>query len=276
MGNQSLTFDRTADVSKLDGCNTRGLEYRWDIFKRHLPNVPQGSEVLDFGAGSLRESFDLVSRGFDVTSIDLDLDTLHAYKEKYAWPADTHHRLIATPDLFGALTKLEGQKFFLITCFDVLEHLEDPTSALRELSAHLNDSGLLFVTVPNGRTLFEIAWRIDLTLAKATGRYMKPGEPHLQRNSPTKWKAIINKAGLAVVDHEMHIGFFANSCAAVLQVPLALSARIARKLGAGFDGVGLAERATKRIAPTMDFLDQHTRSLRGLYGWNLFVISKVK
>ena len=29
-----LTFDRTDDVSKLEGCNTRGVEYRWDIFTK--------------------------------------------------------------------------------------------------------------------------------------------------------------------------------------------------------------------------------------------------
>ena len=26
-----LTFDRTDDVSKLEGCNTRGVEYRWEV-----------------------------------------------------------------------------------------------------------------------------------------------------------------------------------------------------------------------------------------------------
>lgn len=60
------TFDRTSDVSKLEGCNTRGIEYRWSIFERELATVPAGACALDFGAGSLRESFDLALRGFDV------------------------------------------------------------------------------------------------------------------------------------------------------------------------------------------------------------------
>jgi 2-polyprenyl-3-methyl-5-hydroxy-6-metoxy-1,4-benzoquinol methylase len=155
---QVLTFDRTKDVSKLDGCNTRGNKYRWNVFRRHLQAVPGGT-ALDFGAGSLRESFELASLGFEVTSVDIDGPTLDAYKAQYDWPAAP--RLIADGDMLSALLRLETRKFALITCFDVLEHLEDPTSALTSLSEHLADDGLLFVTVPNGRTLFEIAWRIE-------------------------------------------------------------------------------------------------------------------
>src|SRR5712664_3251996 len=53
------TFDRSQDVSKLEGCNTRSIEYRWDLFTKELQSIPRGGEVLDFGAGSLRDSFEL-------------------------------------------------------------------------------------------------------------------------------------------------------------------------------------------------------------------------
>lgn len=66
---ETRTFDRTDDVSKLDGCNTRNVEYRWDVFAKELANVPRGSEALDFGAGSLRDSFELTKRGYNVISI---------------------------------------------------------------------------------------------------------------------------------------------------------------------------------------------------------------
>lgn len=270
----AFTFDRTADVSKLDGCNTRGVEYRWDIFKRHLPTIPPGANVLDFGAGSLRESFDLVSRGFNVTSIDLDLMQLNAYRERYDWPDGARHRIIADKDLFAALNGLGDAKFSLITCFDVLEHLEDPVSALRCFADHMTDDSRLFVTVPNGRTLFELAWRLDLKIARATGRYIRPGEPHLQRHSPSGWKEMVRSAGLTVRDHEIHIGFFVNNTAALLQVPLALAGRIMRKAGFKFDGIAVAERIIQHSSPLMDALDHRTTFLRGLYGWNLFVISK--
>src|ERR1700681_3348102 len=42
------TFDRSQDVSKLEGCNTRGIEYRWDLFTRELQRIPRGAAALDF------------------------------------------------------------------------------------------------------------------------------------------------------------------------------------------------------------------------------------
>lgn len=270
---QALTFDRTADVSKLNGCNTRGLEYRWDIFNRHLSGI-SGGTALDFGAGSLRESFDLASRGFAVTSVDIDATTLAAYKAKYCWPDENGPSIIVDADMVSALAKVDAGKFKIITCFDVLEHLSDPTSTLKSLSERLADDGLLFVSVPNGRTLFELAWSIDLKIARATGRHIRPGEPHLQRHSPARWREIIERAGLSIIEHDMQIGFFANNAAALVQVPLSLSGRFLRKAGVKLDAGTASERIIARIAPTMSALDRRTSFLRNLYGWNLFVLAR--
>ena len=271
-----LTFDRTDDVSKLEGCNTRGVEYRWDIFTKRLDTIPLGSHAIDFGAGSLRESFDLVRRGFNVTSIDIDGVSLSTYKEMYNWPANAAHEIIANHDPFVALSELGDHKYSLITCFDVLEHLSDPVSALKELSKYMDDGALLFITVPNGRTLFELAFRLDLTIARATKRPLRPGEPHLQRNSPARWRCLISEAGLFVLDHEMQIGFFANTSAALIQLPLAFGGRVARKLGFNINALELSKRICNGPqASVMDFLDRHTKPiLSGLYGWNLFVLAK--
>lgn len=277
MSSLALTFDRSDDVSKLEGCNTRGIAYRWNIFSIYLAVLSAGAEVLDFGAGSLRESFDLVQKGFDVTSVDVSAETLDEYRRKYDWPANGRHRVIANLDLFAALDELEDQ-YALIAAFDVLEHLEDPVAALQELAKHLRDDGLMFVTVPNGLTLFEVAFRTDLMIARATGRELRPGEPHLQWHSPGQWKRLIERSGLFVVDHDMQIGFFANTTAALVQLPLTIGGRIVRKLGIQNDALGLSERIinSRPLARAMDFIDQNTKPLfGGLYGWNLFVLQKV-
>jgi 2-polyprenyl-3-methyl-5-hydroxy-6-metoxy-1,4-benzoquinol methylase len=271
------TFDRTADVSKLEGCNTRGVEYRWSIFERELATVPKGANVLDFGAGSLRESFDLTMRGFNVTSLDIDAEVLASYSSKYDWPNVTKHRLIASSDnLFDGLREIEGETFDLITAFDVLEHLDDPVTALAMLCRHLKPTGRLFITVPNGRTLFELAFRIDLMIARATKRYLRPGEPHLQCNSPAKWRRIIESANLRVVAHEMAIGFFVNTLNALVQLPTLIAGRILRKVGVPNDAASFCDRlfSGSRMAP-LDRIDQATAPIfRGLYGWNLFVVKR--
>jgi len=277
--NLAKTFDRVDDVSKIEGCNTRGVEYRWSTFSNVIASIPVGSNALDFGAGSLRESFDLAVRGFNVTSIDIDSELMSAYKSGYDWPANgTSHHLIAASDLTDGLTKIGDTRFALGTCFDVLEHLEDPGAMLRLIEPYLADDGKIFVTVPNGRTLFELAFRFDLLLARATKRYMRPGEPHLQRNSPEKWKEIIVSAGYDVLQHDLEIGFLANTVAALVQLPLALGGRMLRKLGVQLDALGLSERICSgaRMA-AIDRIDQKTKSIfRGLYGWNLFVASPVR
>jgi 2-polyprenyl-3-methyl-5-hydroxy-6-metoxy-1,4-benzoquinol methylase len=274
MDNSNRTFDRVHDVSKVDGCNTRGVEYRWQIFSKEIAEIPKGSSALDFGAGSLRESFDLAVRGFSVTSIDLNGELLASYKADYAWPDNgTTHELIGSDYLTDGLAKIDGKTFDLITCFDVLEHVDDPTAVLRELRKHLKDGGKIFITVPNGRSLFEIAWRVDLLIARATKRYLRPGEPHVQRNSPKKWGKIITESGLSIVRHEMAIGFFANTAAALVQLPLTLGARLLRKAGIKVDAARLCENicSRERMA-SIDSLDQKTKAIFGpLYGWNLFV-----
>lgn len=273
---QVLTFDRSNDVSKIEGCNTRGIKYRWNIFLDRIANISTGSEVLDFGAGSLRDSFDLVSRNFHVTSIDMDKEIMSRYQENYQWPDNgSRHDLIANGDLFHALSKLD-KKFALITCFDVLEHLDDPAAALRAIKEKMAENGLLFVTVPNGRTLFELAFRLDLMIARATGRLLRPGEAHLQRKSPKQWKKIISDAGLRITDHDMEIGFFANTFAALVQLPLTFGGRILRSLGIQVNALAISEKICNgRQASWLYLIDRHSKHIfGGLYGWNLFVISK--
>lgn len=273
------TFDRVDDVSKIEGCNTRGIEYRWSTFSKVIATFPAGSDALDFGAGSLRESYDLALRGFNVTSIDLDSELMSDYKSKYDWPANgTSHRLVAASDFTDALSKIHGQRFALVTCFDVLEHLEDPAAVLRLIEPHIADGGKIFITVPNGRTLFEIGFRVNLLLARATKRYLRPGEPHLQRNSPARWKEILISAGYNVLQHDMEIGFFVNTAAALVQLPLGLGGRILRNLGMKVDAYAWSERICSgaRMAP-IDRIDRKTKSIfHGLYGWNLFVAAPAR
>lgn len=54
------------------------------------------------------------------------------------------------------------QKYDLILCFDVLEHLRDPSQTLSALTRHLNDGGEIWATFPNfdslSRRLFGSFW----------------------------------------------------------------------------------------------------------------------
>ena len=268
------TFNRVADIAKLAGCNTRNVAYRWSIFGDSLKSVPAQSSVLDFGAGSLRESYDLALRGYRVTSVDMDEGLLSRYAAEYDWPV-SKPTLVAGTDPIDSLKKVADQRFDLITCFDVLEHLEDPVQILRMLRSNMAPGARMFVTVPNGRSLFELAFRLDLIISRLMKRKLRPSEPHLQRNSPQKWTRIIESAGLKVEAHDMQIGFFVNTAFALIQMPMLLAGRVLRKFGINIDGARISSRICNeaRMA-ALNRVDVATKLFfNSLYGWNLFVVS---
>ena len=268
------TFDRTGDVSKLEGCNTRNVEYRWDLFSKELEMIPRGSETLDFGAGSLRDSFELAKRGYNVTSVDLDLDALSSYQADYDWPANgTTRKIVTGRDLDDCLLQIESTQFSLVICFDVLEHLEDPAAVIRKVRNLLTPKGRLFITVPNGRTLYELWFRLLLFASKVSGKTLRSGEPHLQRNSPERWKEILNEAGFRILSHEMQIGFLVNTASALVQIPLYSFGRLVRAMGFAFPADKIQDIVCSKAAMRgLNKIDEKTkRYFRGLYGWNLFV-----
>jgi len=271
------TFDRTDDVSKLDGCNTRNVEYRWDCFSKELENIPRGSEALDFGAGSLRDSFELAKRGYNVTSVDLGHDLLLSYQADYDWPTNgTTRTMVTGQDLASCLSQLDSEKFSLVICFDVLEHLEDVVSVLRQMRTYLKPEGRLFVTVPNGRTLFELWFRLILVTARVLGKKLRPGEPHLQRNSPERWKRILNEGGFDVLHHEMQIGFFVNTASALVQIPLYIIGRLVRAIGISFPTDKVHDIVcSKKAMANLNRIDGKSKHyFNNLYGWNLFIAAK--
>jgi 2-polyprenyl-3-methyl-5-hydroxy-6-metoxy-1,4-benzoquinol methylase len=263
------TFDRTGDVPKLIGANTRNVEYRWTTFSQYLDDTPPGSEILDYGAGSLRETWDLAQRGYRVTAVDLDLNLIEAYSKSYDW-SGVRYQPAFLP--LSELPSLPG-RFSIITAFDVLEHLADPVATMRHLGALLEDGGYLFSTVPNGRSLFELSFRLDLRLARVTGRELTPGEPHLQRNSPARWDALFLEAGFEITEHDMAIGVLANTWNALIQVPALLVGRVLRRFAIDFPSMAIVNTLCHpRLMRVLDSADERIRSrASGLFGWNLIV-----
>jgi 2-polyprenyl-3-methyl-5-hydroxy-6-metoxy-1,4-benzoquinol methylase len=260
------TFDRTRDVAKLVGCNTRNVEYRWSIFDKHLQRIPRGSAVLDYGAGSLRESYELIRMGFNVTAIDNNAETLQSYYADYEWPRDPEIIVGTDP------RALKGRKFALVTAFDVFEHLDEPEMLLAQLRELMADGALIFCTVPNRRSVFELAWRVNWKMGLALGRTFPPGEPHIQFKSPEEWRSFFERCGFRILDHEMAIGFFVNTWAALVDVPAGVLRKARRAIGLGADAAPSALLAGPRVMAALDAVDRRTR-LHALYGWNLFVLA---
>lgn len=261
---ESRTFDRTRDVPKLIGCNTRNVAYRWTIYERHLGGVPAGAQVMDYGAGSLRETFELAQRGYDVTAVDLDTALLERYAADYDWRSVQHR-----PTLASSIPATG--RFDLITAFDVIEHLEDPAAqAIARFRSILAPGGLIFCTVPNRRTLPEFATK----LALRAGKRQANGEAHLQFKSPAEWHDFFTANGLQIIEHDMTIGCAVNTWFWSIKLPANALRKVAAKMRLDFD----PDRVVNTMAPGwamrgLDKVDQAIKPLtRGLFGWNLFVM----
>jgi len=277
-----LIFDRRHDVSKLFGCNTRNVPYRWNLFASRLEQIRKNvstPQALDFGAGSLRDSYELARLGFSVTSVDLDPQVMQQYYRSYDWTA-----VRCPPKVFTQpLEKLKDEQsgFHLAIAFDVIEHLEDPSHYCRRIHSLLTDGGLFFSIVPNRRSLFERYFKRSIQKSRERGIRWTPGVPHLQFKTPTEWEDLFAQSGFRILEHDMTIGFFVNDWTALVGLPLRVYvtpvlARLAAMLRVNFNQIAFEEAFSPPwLMKRIDVLDQLCKKqFAPRFGWNLIVATK--
>jgi len=134
-----VEFERFADIKR--------LKFITDTLQSRLP---EGAEVLDVGCGNGVISRSLGAGGFHVKGVDISEKTiekaisLNTY-DHVRFEVRSAEELVA-----------DGSKYHAIICSEVLEHLFEPGSLLSVVYQLLHDSGVLIVTVPNGKGPREI------------------------------------------------------------------------------------------------------------------------
>lgn len=279
-----LIFDRRSDVSKLFGCNTRNVPYRWKLFAAKLEQIQKDfatPQALDFGAGSLRDSYELARLGFCVTSVDLDPEVMQRYYKSYDWNAVRCPPKVLTKPLEKLKEESGHSGFHLAIAFDVIEHLDDPSHYCRCIHSLLNDGGLLFSIVPNARSLFERYFKHAITKRRATGIPWVAGVPHLQFKTPSEWEDLFEQSGFTILEHDMAIGFLVNDWTAIVGLPLRVYvtpvlARIAAMLRMKFNETAFEETFSPPwLMKRIDVLDQlFKKQFAPRFGWNLIVATK--
>ena len=107
----------------------------------------RGRKVLDVGCGGGILSESLASLGAEVTAIDASEKTIniakaHARKVK----SQVTYIHTTTEDI---LSNKSNQKFDVITCLEMLEHVPDPSQTINEFSSLLTPKGDLFISTIN-------------------------------------------------------------------------------------------------------------------------------
>lgn len=139
---------------------------KW-MFDRLAPWV--GPTVLEVGAGVGNISQFLVDRERVVLS-DIDLEYLKRLRTRFADRGNFGFRKLELP---GAALSDDGERFSTVICLNVMEHIEDDVSSLKEMSGFLDEGGRLVVLVPAFPSLFG-------TLDAALGHYRRYTRPTLR------------------------------------------------------------------------------------------------
>jgi 2-polyprenyl-3-methyl-5-hydroxy-6-metoxy-1,4-benzoquinol methylase len=108
------------------------------VFARLRVHRPPPATVLDLGAGTGAWANRLLEAGYTVTAIERP-DGGYVGSAPLV-PADLN------TDFVGSLA---GKRFDIVSCLEVIEHLENPTQLLRSIRSLLAPDGIALITTPN-------------------------------------------------------------------------------------------------------------------------------
>ena len=113
--------------------------------------VEPGQRVLELGTGPGTVTRILHDKGCKVTGVEMDPDTLATCAPfcERTLQANLEDPLWWQP--------LDGEKFEVIICADVLEHLRDPRPLLEKLPVFLMEGGCVLISLPNASHLTIVA-----------------------------------------------------------------------------------------------------------------------
>jgi SAM-dependent methyltransferase len=148
-----------------------------------------GDRVIDMGCGAGRHAFEMYRRGADVVAFDQDADELAGVLELFGAMKE------AGEVPFGAAADIkEGDalalpfadgEFDRVVCSEVLEHIWDDVTAIKELIRVLRPGGTMAITVP--RWLPEVInWRLSADYHNATGGHIRIYTDHELVDKVTK------------------------------------------------------------------------------------------
>jgi 2-polyprenyl-3-methyl-5-hydroxy-6-metoxy-1,4-benzoquinol methylase len=131
--------------------------------------------ILDFGCGSGVMLPFLAGRGKQITAIDIDLVPLQ-HMMKHIPLAENVRVLDANQT---SLSQLTPKSFDLINALDVLEHVDDLATTLRELLNLLKPDGRLVVSGPTENIFYQIGRK--LAGPEFSGEYHERGTAEIKR-----------------------------------------------------------------------------------------------
>lgn len=153
--------------------------------------------VLDIGSATGTLSLYFASKRSNVVGVELS-------KNAYRY-ANLNKKNLDIENVKFVNTSIENyktnKKYDLVTCFEVLEHLEDDLSILIKINSMMRLSSMLAISVPSKNAPL---YKLNLLY------YFDKRVGHLRRYSLSEIKDKINKSGFKVIQHYKKEGILRN------------------------------------------------------------------
>lgn len=184
-------WDLNGDFKPIHQLNPLRLNY----ILQHS-NGLNGKKVLDVGCGGGILSESMAKSGANVTGIDMSPQPLAVAKQH----AQDNNLIIdyqqsTIEDFLQQHQQLQAEKFDVITCMEMLEHVPDPLSIIRSCRELLKPDGVLFMSTIN-RTLK--AWALVVIGAEYVLKMLPQGTHDYEKFiKPAELLAYCDQVGLA-------------------------------------------------------------------------------
>jgi SAM-dependent methyltransferase len=161
-------------------------------FRKHI-FIPK---VLDLGCGPGNIALPLASIGLDVLAVDINRDALHYLNRKNIFSNVSF--LCASVESLSL-----KEKFDVIICAEIFEHLHRPNRLSKVLTTLLNNDGIIIITIPNGfgpwELLSELPRRLLLNFYyKCKGKKPPVGIAHCQNFTLRSFRNLLNSNEIIV------------------------------------------------------------------------------
>jgi methionine biosynthesis protein MetW len=170
---------------------------KFSVHQKIVKLVGNGKKVLDVGCSVGTISAVMKTNGCEVFGIELD--------ESSAIEASKHCVEVFRGDVESIKLDEKYEKYFDVIIFaDILEHLKDPSRALRRFKCYLKEDGIVIISLPNIAN-----WRIRLNLLFGNFDYKDHGlldRGHLRFFTLKNSKNLIKISGYEIISFDSTVG----------------------------------------------------------------------